>query len=212
LRTGQDIKPSFWRLWIPRRAGEPMPGKIIVKCTTARCDGYLTVGGTSLPGHTGFKDLNQKTSRSTLPCPAESNLILAWVGLRLWRAVLYQKNWFSSVYCCDISIANRHVQPFKALLAVHGIPSRLIPSSQSAAASENPASGLSGWLAFRLLPPHRVWTLFGKRCAIMVTSKDRTFSSKRVTKAAILTVFLNMRLNWSGKSPKFLWRLRLTLL
>ena len=39
------------------------------------------------------------------------------------------------------------MQPFKALLAVHGIPSRLIPSSQSAAASENPASGLSGWLA-----------------------------------------------------------------
>ena len=81
----------------PSTRGRAYAGKIIVKCTTARCDGYLTVGGTSLPAHTGFKDLNQKTSRSTLPCPAESNL---------W----------------------------------------------------------SIWLAFRLLPTHRVWTLFGKRC------------------------------------------------
>jgi len=50
-----------------------MPGKIIVKCTTARCDGYLTVGGTSLPAHTGFKDLNQKTVAQ--PCPAPPNQI-----------------------------------------------------------------------------------------------------------------------------------------
>src|SRR6185312_14507065 len=50
----------------------------------------------------------------------------------------------------------------KALLAVHGIPSRHIASSRSAAASE--IREWSIWLAFRLLPTHRVWTLFGKRC------------------------------------------------
>ena len=58
-----------------------MPGKIIVKCTTARCDGYLTVGGTSLPAHTDLRtSIKNQSLNPALPRRIKSVVYLAGVS------------------------------------------------------------------------------------------------------------------------------------
>jgi hypothetical protein len=87
--------------------------------------------------------IKKQSLNHTLPRRIKSDSRLSRIATLTSRFA--SKKLVSSAYCCDISIANRRVQPFKDLLAIHGIPSRLIPSSRNAAAGENSASGLSGW-------------------------------------------------------------------